>query len=119
MLTVDRLQTERQRTRASGARPGRNFDIEAVMAEMRDQGFDPYRDGLELVFGPSPTLSGDETRLERFVFRVPGSKPAIEIEVELLPGQLPEAEWQPLIASGWVRDRINPPIPEFYPAGDA
>ena len=119
MLTVSRLQEERQRTLASGVRLGRHFDIEAVMAEMRDQGLDPYRAGVELIFGPSPTLSGDETRLERFVFRVAGSKPAIEIEIELLPGQLLEAEWQPLIAPGWVRDRIHTPPPDLWAGGDA
>ncbi len=48
-----------------------------------------------------------------------GSKPAIDLEVELLPGQIPEAEWQTLIGPGWVRERIYSPIPEFYPAGDA
>ena len=119
MLTVARLQQERQRVGAAGARSARHFDLEAVMAEMRDQGLDPHHDGVELIFGPAPILSSDELRLERFIFRVAGSKPAIDLEVELLSGQLPEAEWQALIAPGWVRERLYPPIPEFYPAGDA
>lgn len=119
MLTVARLQQERQRAGAAGARSARHFDLEAVMAEMRDQGLDPHRDGVELIFGPTPILGTDGLRLERFIFRVAGSKPTIDLEVELLRGQLPEAEWQPLIARGWVRERINPPIPEFYPAGNA
>jgi hypothetical protein len=119
VITAARLQEERQRVRAAGVRGGRAFDVEAAMAEMRDQGFDPHGQGLVLIFGPAPTLAAGDVRLERFVFRVEGSKPTIEIEVELLPGQIPESEWTPLIARGWVRDRRNPPIPEFYPAGDA
>lgn len=116
-ITVIRLQRERQRATASGVRGGRGADIEAAMAEMREQGFDPHGQTVELVFGPAPVVSAYEERLDRFIFRIPASKPAIEIEVELPPGQIPEAEWTPLIASGWVRDRIRTPIPEFYPAG--
>ena len=117
MITVSGLQAERQRARAAGARGGRAFDIEAAMAEMREQGFDPHRHGVELIFGPAPAAGADGARLERFVFRVAGSKPAIEVEVELPPGQIPEADWAPLTSPGWVRDRIHAPIPEFYPAG--
>ena len=75
MITVSRLQAERQRARAAGARGGRAFDIEAAMAEMREQGFDPHRHGVELIFGPAPAAGADGARLERFVFRVAGSKP--------------------------------------------
>lgn len=116
-ITIVRLQRERQRARAAGTRGGRAFDLEAAMAAMREQGFDPHREVVELVFGPSPVLSAYDERLDRFIFRVAGSKPAIEIEVELPPGQIAEAEWTPLIAAGWVRHRIRSPIPEFYPAG--
>lgn len=116
-ITVVRLQRERQRASAAGVRGGRAFDIEAAMAEMREQGYDPHRQVVELVFGPAPVQSAYDERLDRFIFRIAGSKPTIEIEVELPPGQIAEAEWTPLIAPGWVRDRIRPPIPEFYPAG--
>lgn len=116
-ITVVRLQRERQRAITAGMRGGRAFDLEGAMAEMREQGFDPHRQVVELVFGPAPVQSAYDERLDRFIFRIGGSKPTIEIEVELPPGQIPEAEWTPLIASGWVRDRIRSPIPEFYPAG--
>ena len=117
MITVARLQEERERARAAGVRGGRAFDIEAAMAEMREQGFDPHRHGVELIFGPAPAVGADGARLERFVFRVAGSRPAIEVEVELPPGRIPEDDWAPLVSPGWVRDRIRTPIPEFYPAG--
>ena len=116
-ITVARLQQERQRAHAAGMRGGRAFDIEAAMATMREQGYDPHRQLVELVFGPAPVQSAYDERLERFIFRIAGSKPTIDIEVELPPGQLPEAQWTPLIGPGWVRDRIRTPIPEFYPAG--
>ena len=116
-ITVMRLQRERQRASVAGVRGGRAFDIEGAMAEMREQGYDPHRQVVELVFGPAPVMSAYEERLDRFIFRIPGSKPGIEIEVELPPGQIAEAEWEPLIGPGWVRDRIRSPIPEFYPAG--
>jgi hypothetical protein len=118
MLSVARLQQECQRVQAVGKGTNRHFDIEAVMAEMRDQGLDPYKHEIELIFGPTPTLTADDQRLERFVFRVTASKPSIEIEVELFPGQLAEAEWQPLKATGWLHHRISSSIPDFYPAGE-
>ena len=94
-ITVARLQQERQRAHAAGMRGGRAFDIEAAMATMREQGYDPHRQLVELVFGPAPVQSAYDERLERFIFRIAGSKPMIEIEVELPPGQLREAEWTP------------------------
>ena len=106
MITVVRLQEERQRALASGARPGRGFDFAAAMAEMRDQGLDPHGHPTELIFGPASTLGGGEAELERFVFLAVGSRPPIEIEIELLPGQLEELEWRPLVAPGGVRDRV-------------
>ena len=79
------------------------------MAAMRDQGLDPHATALELIFGPTPALGADESRLERFVFRVAASEPGIEVEVEaeLLPGQIAEEEWRTLTAPRWIRDRIQ------------
>ena len=77
-ITVARLQQERQRAHAAGMRGGRAFDIEAAMATMREQGYDPHRQLVELVFGPAPVQSAYDERLERFIFRIAGSKPTIE-----------------------------------------
>jgi hypothetical protein len=107
VITVMRLEEEHRRTLSRGVRPSRRFDFSAAMAEMRDQGLDPHSHALELIFGPAPTLGADGTDLERFVFRVATSAPGIEVEVELLPGQIEEVEWRELTARGWLRDRMR------------
>ena len=106
-MTLMRLEAEQRRTQRSGVRPSRRFDFSPAMAAMRDQGLDPHRTALELIFGPTPALGADESRVERFVFRVAASEPGIEVEAELLPGQLAEEEWRTLTAPRWIRDRIR------------
>ncbi len=106
-MTLIRLKAEQRRTQRSGVRPSRPFDFSPAMAAMRDQGLDPHATALKLIFGPAPALGADGARLERFVFRVVGSDPGIEVEAELVPGQFAEAEWRGLTASTWVRDRIR------------
>ena len=106
-MTLMRLEEEHQRALGAGVRPSRRFDFASAMAGMRDQGLDPHAQLLELILGLAPTLGADGTQLERFVFRVQTSDPGIEVEVELLPGQLGEAEWRTFIVHGWLQDRIR------------
>ncbi len=106
-MTLMRLEAEQRHTQQRGVRPSRRFDFTAAMAAMRDQDLDPHATALELIFGPAPALGADGTPLERFVFRVAASEPGIEVEAELLPGQIAEAEWRTLTAARWVRDRIR------------
>ena len=43
------------------------------------------------------------------------SLPLDSVEVELLPGQITEAEWRSLTVPGWLRDRL-PPSPPSPPS---
>ena len=106
-MTLMRLEAEQQQTLRSRVRTSRRLDFSPAMAGMRDQGLNPHADALELIFGPVPALGADGSRLERFVFRVAASAPGIEVEAELLPGQIPEHEWRGFTAPRWVRDRIR------------
>lgn len=106
-MTLMRLEAEQQQTLRSGVRASRRLDFSPAMAGMRDQGLDPHADALELIFGPVAALGADGARLERFVFRVAASEPGIEVEAELVPGQIAEEEWRTLTAPRWIRDRIR------------
>ena len=102
-----RLELEQQRTLGSGVRTSRRIDFSTAMALMRDQALDPYTHPLELIFGPAAAVGADRSPVERFVFRVIDSKPGIEIEIELVPGQLAEDEWLEVRSATWVRDRAR------------
>jgi len=93
-LTLIVLQQALNRALARGFRPNHRADFASAMAAMRDQGRDPYTQPLTVVVGPYQTLGADSRTLERYVFRVPGGLPWIEIEVELPPGSLPRALWE-------------------------
>lgn len=104
-ITLARLETETARTVQGGARPSRRPEFAAVMAAMREQGRDPVTTALTLVLGPFMRPGDDGRPLERFIFRVEGGSPLIEIEVELLPGLIAEHEWRAVRASIWRRTR--------------
>jgi hypothetical protein len=105
MVTLAELQDAQQRTRAAGINPGRYSDAASAMAQMRDQGLDPHVCPLALVFGPERTIGSRREPLDRFVFRVEGSTPPIELEVVLLPGTFSEVQWRAWIVRGWVQTR--------------
>lgn len=54
-----------------------------------------------------PALGADGSRLERFVFRVVAGESGIEVEAELLSGQIAEPEWRALTGMTWVREGIR------------
>ena len=112
MVTLVDLQIAQQRTIAAGINPGRMSDAPSAMAEMRDQGFDPHSQPLVLIYGPERTTGSRREPLDRYVFRVEGSHPPVEVEVVLLPGTFSEAQWRGWITRGWVRDRTS-----NYPPG--
>jgi len=96
MTTVMQLEAFQQRTLAAGAHPDRRADFWTVMAEMREQGFDPCTEQVACVWGPLmiTCFTGYDGDLMRCLFRILGSHPWIEFEVDLLPALLSSEDWR-------------------------
>jgi hypothetical protein len=108
VATVIELQRHQRLTLEAGVRPDRPADFWTVMAEMRDQGFDPYVEVARCILGPFALLRTDrhDRRLVRCLFRIPGSRPTIEFEVDLLPGLLTPEDCTV------AESRVKHPFPE-------
>ena len=116
MATVIDLQRYQRRTLQAGLRPDRPADFWTVMAEMRDQGFDPYIDEARCILGPFSLVhtDGHDRGLVRVLFRIAGSRPTIEFEVDLLPGLLTPEDC-PAAESRVAHPSPEPPIFDYRP----
>lgn len=111
MVAITLLEAAQRRTLIAGVRPDVKADFAQVMADMRDQGLDPFRGTAALLVGPYPSRRsqprGRGRPLERAVLIVSGSDPHIEFELELLVGLIPEQVWHEEHVAHWIPTRYS------------
>jgi hypothetical protein len=107
LVQIVALERAQQRTLACGVRPDVRADFAFLMAEMRDQGIDPFSATAVLLVGPHPAswARWHGEPLERAVLVVSGSRPRLEFEVELLPGLVSVTDWHAEVAPIWRATR--------------
>ena len=107
VLTIVALEAAQQRTLACGVRPDVKADFAQLMADMRDQGIDPFTGTATALVGPYPA-SWSRWRgipCQRAVLYVTYSQPHLEFEVELIPGLICDADWSATRAPHWLPQR--------------
>lgn len=117
MVAITVLEAAQRRTLIAGVRPDVKADFAQVMADMRDQGLDPFEGTAALLVGPyaSRRATRGGRPLERAVLVVSGSDPHIEFELEVLAGLIAEHVWHEEHVAHWIPTRYSgPPITYGY-----
>ncbi|MGE0134812.1 MAG: hypothetical protein AB7L91_00820 [Dehalococcoidia bacterium] len=107
MVAITVLEAAQRRTLIAGVRPDMKADFAQVMADMRDQGLNPFKGSAALLVGPYPSRRSRPggRPLERAVLVVSGSQPHIEFELELLVGLIPDHIWHEEHVAHWIPTR--------------